>query len=93
MLLLNMSNHNNCMQIELFVLAKAGSDSINVMWSPPKDTNILVRYYSISWGKGAPGGNAERVDGKQRYFVIKNLGICFYFKYVIKKQQTADWYF
>lgn len=58
---------------------KAGADSINVMWSPPKDTNILVRYYTISWGKGAPGGKTEKVDGKQRYFVIKNLGNFIYF--------------
>lgn len=55
------------------IRVKAGADSINVMWSPPKDTNILVRYYTISWGKGAPGGKTEKVDGKQRYFVIKNL--------------------
>lgn len=55
------------------IRAKASSDSINVMWSPPKDTNIMVRYYTISWGKGAPGGKTEKVDGKQRYFVIKNL--------------------
>ncbi|XP_014240160.1 neogenin isoform X2 [Cimex lectularius] len=53
--------------------AKANGDSITVVWSPPKNTNILVREYIITWGKGIPDDYVEKLDGKQRHYVIKNL--------------------
>uniref|UniRef100_A0A0A9YF81 Fibronectin type-III domain-containing protein n=1 Tax=Lygus hesperus TaxID=30085 RepID=A0A0A9YF81_LYGHE len=55
------------------IKAKANGDSITVSWSPPKNTNIIVRDYVITWGKGIPDEYAERLDGKQRSHVIKNL--------------------
>lgn len=57
-----------------FVAAKANGDSITVIWSPPKNPNIMVRDYIIGWGKGVPDDFAERLEGKFRFYVIKNLG-------------------
>ncbi|BES95191.1 Neogenin C-terminus [Nesidiocoris tenuis] len=53
--------------------AKANSDSITVQWSPPKNTNTIVRDYVITWGKGFPDEYMEHLDGKAKYHVIKNL--------------------
>uniref|UniRef100_A0A224XGP9 Putative neural cell adhesion molecule l1 n=1 Tax=Panstrongylus lignarius TaxID=156445 RepID=A0A224XGP9_9HEMI len=53
--------------------AKANGDSITVIWSPPKNPNIMVRDYIIGWGKGVPDDYAERLEGKLRFYVIKNL--------------------
>ena len=54
---------------------KASADSITVMWAPPKNPNVMVRDYILGWGKGIPDEYVERLDGKQRFFVIKQLGI------------------
>ena len=34
---------------------------------------ILVRGYTIGWGKGIPDEYTKVVDNKQRYFVIEDL--------------------
>ena len=43
------------------------------MWSPPTSNSILVRGYTIGWGRGIPDEYTKVVDNKQRYFVIDNL--------------------
>jgi neogenin len=46
---------------------------ITIMWTPPRDNTILVRGYTIGWGKGIPDELTKLVDDKQRLFVIQNL--------------------
>ena len=53
--------------------ARAADDSITIMWIPPSSNNILVRGYTIGWGKGIPDEYTKVVDNKQRYFVIEDL--------------------
>jgi len=53
--------------------AKASDNSITIAWNPPSSKNILVRGYTIGWGKGIPDEYTKVVDNKQRYFVIDNL--------------------
>ena len=53
--------------------AKASDDSIAIMWKPPSSNKILVRGYTIGWGKGIPDEYTKVVDNKQRYFVIEDL--------------------
>ena len=43
------------------------------MWTPPRNNAILVRGYTIGWGKGIPDELTKLVDDKQRLFVIQNL--------------------
>ena len=43
------------------------------MWTPPRDNTILVRGYTIGWGKGIPDELTKLVDDKSRFFVIQNL--------------------
>ncbi|XP_078579181.1 neogenin-like isoform X3 [Branchiostoma floridae x Branchiostoma japonicum] len=47
--------------------------SIVVSWTPPLDTNIMIRGYIIGYGKGFPDEYRVVVDGKTRYFTIENL--------------------
>ena len=56
--------------------AKAEDDSITIVWNPPSSKNILVRGYTIGWGKGIPDEYTKVVDNKQRYFVIEDLSKC-----------------
>lgn len=51
------------------------ADSILVSWHPPKDTSIKVRKYKLGWGKGYPDVEIQVLDGKQRSFAIKPIGI------------------
>jgi len=53
--------------------ARAADDSITIMWIPPSSNSILVRGYTIGWGKGIPDEYTKVVDNKQRYFVIEDL--------------------
>ena len=53
--------------------AKAIDKEITIIWTPPRDNQILVRGYTIGWGKGIPDEYTKVVDDKQRYFVIENL--------------------
>ena len=46
---------------------------ITIIWTPPRDNQILVRGYTIGWGKGIPDEYTKVVDDKQRYFVIESL--------------------
>lgn len=43
-------------------------------WTPPLSPNILVRGYIIGYGVGSPYAEMIRVDSKQRYYAIENLG-------------------
>ncbi|GLH00170.1 Contactin [Gryllus bimaculatus] len=52
---------------------RAMVDSITVSWSPPRNQNIMVRGYTLGWGKGIPDVYTKLLDGKQRYYVIENL--------------------
>ena len=56
--------------------AKASDDEIQIMWTPPRDNQILVRGYTIGWGKGIPDEYTKLVDDKERYFVISGLSKC-----------------
>lgn len=43
-------------------------------WTPPLNPNIVVRGYIIGYGVGSPYAETVRVDSKQRYYSIENLG-------------------
>lgn len=53
--------------------ARANTDSITVTWSPPSNPNIMVRGYTIGWGKGIPDAYSQLLDGKSRSYIIKGL--------------------
>lgn len=50
------------------------SNSIIMSWTPPLSPSILVRGYIIGYGVGSPYAETVRVDSKQRYYSIENLG-------------------
>ena len=54
------------------------------MWTPPRDNTILVRGYTIGWGKGIPDELTKLVDDKSRFFVIQNLSKLFLLKIASK---------
>ncbi len=58
---------------ELSARASA-ANSIIMSWTPPLNPNILVRGYIIGYGVGSPYAETVRVDSKQRYYSIENLG-------------------
>ena len=49
-------------------------NSIIMSWTPPLSPNILVRGYIIGYGVGSHYADTVRVDSKQRYYSIENLG-------------------
>ena len=53
--------------------AKAADNEITILWTPPRDNQILVRGYTIGWGKGIPDEYTKVVDDKERFFVIQDL--------------------
>jgi len=55
------------------LVARANADSITITWSPPLNTNIMVRGYTIGWGRGIPDVYQKLVDGKKRSFTIEKL--------------------
>lgn len=55
-------------------LVRAFSNSLLVTWSPPKDKSIIVREYTLGWGKGVPDVYVEQLSAKTRQYEIKNLG-------------------
>ncbi|XP_047665587.1 netrin receptor DCC [Tachysurus fulvidraco] len=59
-------------------------NSIIMSWTPPLNPNILVRGYIIGYGVGSPYADTVRVDSKQRYYSIENLGL------QVLQQCTAD---
>lgn len=59
------------------------TDTITVSWNPPHNQNIMVRGYTIGWGKGIPDVYTQLLDGKQRFYVIEGVGEC----------MTLDWTF
>lgn len=73
------------------LIARPSSNSIRVSWSPPKDPNIMVRGYSIGWGKGFPYTFSETLDGKQRSFNIENLGRFFGIKKASEFMSHVDY--
>ena len=46
---------------------------ITIQWRPPRLNRIMVRGYTISWGKGIPDEYTQIVDDKHREFVIPGL--------------------
>nr|CAD7572598.1 unnamed protein product [Timema californicum] len=52
---------------------RAMADTITVSWSPPRDQNIMVRGYTIGWGKGIPDAYTQVLEGRQRFYVIEGL--------------------
>ncbi|XP_077288752.1 neogenin protein frazzled isoform X2 [Arctopsyche grandis] len=53
---------------------RSGSDYIIVSWAPPpKNQNIKVRGYNLSWGKGIPDVYFQRVDELTKQYTIKDL--------------------
>lgn len=57
-----------------FCLVKSFSNSLLVTWSPPKDKSIIVREYTLAWGKGVPDVYVEKISSKTHEYIIKNLG-------------------
>ena len=53
--------------------ARASDDEIQIMWKPPRYNQILVRGYTIGWGKGIPDEYTKLVEDNQRYFIISKL--------------------
>ena len=53
--------------------ARPMTSSIAVSWNPPNNQNVMVRGYTIGWGKGIPDVYSKLVDGKQRVFIIEKL--------------------
>ncbi|XP_063603136.1 neogenin-like [Penaeus indicus] len=53
--------------------ALAMKDHISVKWQPPQLQNVMVRGYTIGWGKGIPDVYSKIVDSKQRSYVIEGL--------------------
>lgn len=51
-------------------------NSIVVSWTPPENQDIVVRGYTIGYGIGSPHAQTIKVDYKQRYYSIENLGEC-----------------
>ena len=49
-------------------------NSIVVSWTPPENQDIVVRGYTIGYGIGSPHAQTIKVDYKQRYYSIENLG-------------------
>lgn len=49
-------------------------NSIVVSWTPPESQDIVVRGYTIGYGIGSPHAQTIKVDYKQRYYSIENLG-------------------
>lgn len=75
-------------------LTKPGADSIFVSWDPPKDRTVMVRGYTIGWGKGFPDAYTELLDEKLRHFNIKNLGRhCFRYLTILCHSYKFDHYF
>lgn len=56
-------------------IVRPGSDSIFLSWDPPVDRNVMIRGYTIGWGKGFPDHYNQDLDGKQRHFTIEHLGL------------------
>lgn len=56
------------------LIARPSSSSIRVSWGPPKDANIMVRGYTLGWGKGVPDIYTQVLEGKQRTYNIEELG-------------------
>jgi len=42
------------------------SGTLAVTWTPPRDSLVRVRGYTVGWGEGVPDENAQRVDAQQR---------------------------
>ncbi|PNF15008.1 hypothetical protein B7P43_G18453, partial [Cryptotermes secundus] len=53
--------------------ARPMTDTITVSWNPPRNQNIMVRGYTIGWGKGIPDVYTQLLDGKQRFYVIEGV--------------------
>ncbi|XP_021933563.1 neogenin isoform X2 [Zootermopsis nevadensis] len=53
--------------------ARPMTDTITVSWNPPHNQNIMVRGYTIGWGKGIPDVYTQLLDGKQRFYVIEGV--------------------
>ncbi|KAG8236477.1 hypothetical protein J437_LFUL016977 [Ladona fulva] len=49
------------------------ANSILVTWNPPRNPTIMVRGYTLGWGKGIPDVYTQVLDGKQRVYSIPNL--------------------
>ena len=56
------------------LIPRPSSNSIRVSWGPPKDPNIMVRGYTIGWGKGIPDEYTQVLEGRQRTYNIDKLG-------------------
>ena len=64
----------------ILVAARPMTDTITVSWNPPRNQNIMVRGYTIGWGKGIPDVYTQLLDGKQRFYVIERVGECVFLR-------------
>ncbi|XP_076055481.1 neogenin protein frazzled isoform X2 [Oratosquilla oratoria] len=49
------------------------ANSITVIWKPPESQDVMVRGYTIGWGRGIPDVYSKLVDSKQRHYLIDGL--------------------
>jgi len=49
------------------------TNSIVVSWTPPREQDIMIRGYVLSYGIGSPYVYKQVLDAKQRYHTIRNL--------------------
>ncbi|XP_023803975.1 netrin receptor DCC-like, partial [Cyanistes caeruleus] len=47
---------------------------IVMSWTPPLNPNVLIRGFLIGYGVGSPYADTVRVDSRQRFYSIQNLG-------------------
>lgn len=53
--------------------ARPDSTMVHLMWSPPKNRNILVKGYKIGWGIGVPDIYEQVIGSDQRSYTITKL--------------------
>ncbi|KAK4309382.1 hypothetical protein Pmani_018962 [Petrolisthes manimaculis] len=53
--------------------AFALTDHIRVQWQAPKQNNVMLRGYTIGWGRGVPDVYSKIVDNKQLEYTIDGL--------------------
>lgn len=69
-------------------------NSIVVSWTPPENQDIVVRGYTIGYGIGSPHAQTIKVDYKQRYYTIENLGekqTMFLHRFNLSKYFAGGW--
>lgn len=54
--------------------AVALTDHIRVRWQPPAQRNVMLRGYTLGWGRGVPDIYSKIVDSNKHNYIIDKLG-------------------